>query len=165
MAIRYIVISSHTSDFPNPIQFSKGDQLILGKRDTEYHGWIWVTTADNNEGWAPESLIERTSSNSGNALVEYTARELDTHIGDIVSCIKELQRAFYSHDPQWPRAYGRIAVLGYFRAGRILLSRTSASSYRTPGFNHSGTKGAQSCLLNKSNAFCLRKGQVLFSSR
>ncbi len=85
VAIRYIVISS-----PNPIQFSKGDQLILRKRDTEYHGWIWVTTADNNEGWAPESLIERTSSNSGNALVEYTARELDTHIGDIVSCIREL---------------------------------------------------------------------------
>ena len=90
MPIRYIVVSSHTVDYPNPIQFSKGDELALGERDTEYFGWIWVTTADNNAGWAPESLIERTSSHSGTALCEYTARELDTHIGDIVSCIREL---------------------------------------------------------------------------
>lgn len=87
---RYIVVSSHTSGYPNPIQFSKGDELNLGECDAEYIGWIRVTIADNNEGWAPESLIARTSSHTGTALSEYTARELDTHIGDIVSCIREL---------------------------------------------------------------------------
>jgi len=87
---RYIVVSSHTSDYPNPIQFSKGDELIRGACDAKYIGWIRVTIADNNEGWAPESLIQPTSSHTGTALCEYTARELDTHIGDIVSCIREL---------------------------------------------------------------------------
>ena len=90
MVIRYIVVTSHKSDYPDPIQFSKSDMLVLGKRDAEYPGWIWVTTLDNNEGWAPESLIERTSSNSGTALAEYTARELDTNIGDLVMCTSEL---------------------------------------------------------------------------
>ena len=90
MAIPYIVIASHRSNYPNPIQFVKGETLVLGKRDTEYPGWVWVTTPSEKDGWAPEPLIERTSINSGTALSEYTARELDTQVGDLVSCVKEL---------------------------------------------------------------------------
>ena len=90
MAIQYIVVTSHKIDYPKPIQFSTSDMLLLGKRDTEYPGWIWATTPDQNEGWAPESLIKRTSSNSGIALAEYTAQELDTNIGDLVLCTDEL---------------------------------------------------------------------------
>ena len=90
MTIRCIVVSDHTSHYPDPIQFSKGDEIALGKGDTEYPGWISVITADDNEGWAPQSLIDRTSSHSGIALMEYSARELDVLIGDIVSCIREL---------------------------------------------------------------------------
>jgi hypothetical protein len=90
VAIRYVIVTSHESTYSDPIQFSKGDILVLGKRDTEYSGWIWVTTPDQKEGWAPESQIKRISSNSGTALAEYTARELDTKIGDLVMCTHEL---------------------------------------------------------------------------
>ena len=90
MAIKYIVVTSYKSQYPDPIEFSKGDLLVVGKRDTEYPGWIWVTTSNKNEGWAPETLINKTSTNSGNALAEYTARELDTETGDLLGCTKEL---------------------------------------------------------------------------
>jgi len=86
----YIIVSGHNSSFPDPIQFSPGDQLTLGKRDAEFPGWVWVTTPSGNEGWAPEALIRRESDSAGVALEGYTARELDTVEGERVFCTREL---------------------------------------------------------------------------
>ena len=50
------VIEAHVSDYPNPISFENGQEIRVGKRDTQYEGWVWVTTNDGNEGWAPEHI-------------------------------------------------------------------------------------------------------------
>ena len=81
--MKLLVVEAHTSNYPNPICFSKGDLLVTGKKDSEYEGWIWVTTADGNQGWAPVQCLEiREESGKAVAKQDYTARELNTSIGD-----------------------------------------------------------------------------------
>ncbi len=64
--------------------------MLLGKRDSEYPGWIWVTTACGDQGWAPEVYIAADSSNEGVALEPYTAKELNTVAGEPLFFHKEL---------------------------------------------------------------------------
>jgi hypothetical protein len=88
--MRLIVIASHKTSYPNPIHFAPGDRLKLGRRDDQYPGWIWVTTPDGNEGWAPESLIRAETDRNGISLADYTAKELVTTVGEIVVSSHEL---------------------------------------------------------------------------
>ena len=85
-----VVVTPHTTAYPDPIRFEPGDPLVLGERDDEYRGWIRVRTADGNAGWAPEQLIEILSPTRGVALASYTARELDTVAGEALICHGEL---------------------------------------------------------------------------
>ena len=90
MPVYYIITAQHKSSYPDPIQFSPGGRLVLGKQDDEYPGWIWVTTPSGNQGWAPESIIRCESETGGVALEEYTARELNTVVGERLRCTREL---------------------------------------------------------------------------
>jgi SH3-like domain-containing protein len=80
------VIALHRSNYPDPIEFSTGELLRLGRRDHEYPGWIRVILASGNEGWAPESLIDENAV----ALDDYTARELNVEVGESVIWHREL---------------------------------------------------------------------------
>jgi len=86
----YIVVASHKSTFPDPVSFSPGDPLEIGRRDDKYPSWIWVKTPSGEQGWAPESMIDIHTPNSGTALSEYNARELNTTVGQRVLCLREL---------------------------------------------------------------------------
>lgn len=88
--MNYLVTQAHHSNYPNPISFAAGDPLVLGKRDDEYVGWIWTTTADGNAGWAPEALIDIQSYEAGVAREDYTARELNTEVGESVTILRTL---------------------------------------------------------------------------
>jgi hypothetical protein len=83
-------VTGHASSYPEPISFTAGDRLILGRRDTEYPGWIWVTVPGGREGWAPQAYIRLQSRTEGIAACAYTARELDTTAGQRLIVHKEL---------------------------------------------------------------------------
>ena len=80
--MKLIVVEEHRSNYPNPISFKKGESLIIGKRDVEYENWIWVTNKEGNQGWAPTQYLKIEEGNKAKAKQEYTARELDTSLGD-----------------------------------------------------------------------------------
>jgi hypothetical protein len=89
--MKVIVIKEHISNYPNPIAFEQGETLQLGKHDTEFKGWIRVTTSDENEGWAPIQYIEFGSGSSqGIAQCSYNAHELNTKLSETLSVITEL---------------------------------------------------------------------------
>jgi hypothetical protein len=89
--MKTVVLAVHKSNYPNPITFSKGENLGLGKLDTEYPGWIRTTTQCGNVGWAPVDYIEISSCGTkGVALCDYDAFELDTFVGESVEVITEL---------------------------------------------------------------------------
>ena len=88
-----IATKKHRKSYPNPIAFEPGDKLKLGDCDDEYPGWIWVATQDGNEGWAPEQYLAIEESNgTATALEVYTANELDTHLGERLKLIQELNQ-------------------------------------------------------------------------
>ena len=80
--MKLIVVERHKSNYPNPIGFTKGERLSVEKKDNEFEGWIWVTTIDGNQGWAPVQYLKLEEGNTATATQDYTARELDTREGD-----------------------------------------------------------------------------------
>ena len=106
------VTTPHTSAYPNPISFAAGDSLLLGVRDDEYPGWIRATTADGNEGWAPEQAIELTADGSGIARGDYTARELDIELGEVVEVIREFNRWVWARTSDGREGWIPLATIG-----------------------------------------------------
>ncbi len=87
----WIVQTAHTSNYPNPIGFRAGDRVVLGIQDDEYPGWIRVTTQDGNQGWAPIQYLQiDEAGKTAIAKQDYSARELDTRIGEQVILHSEL---------------------------------------------------------------------------
>lgn len=86
------VTKAHISNYPNPIRFKKGDRLNLGALDTEFPGWIRTRTEDDNEGWAPVQYVDvdESDDSQGTALQDYTAFELNTHLGENLTVTAEL---------------------------------------------------------------------------
>jgi hypothetical protein len=81
--MKYIVISSHEPQYPNPIEFRLGDFVRIGRQDDAFPGWIWVTTNDGNQGWAPIQYLHiEESGTKAFALRDYSARELNTRVDD-----------------------------------------------------------------------------------
>ncbi|MGY0216567.1 SH3 domain-containing protein [Endozoicomonadaceae bacterium StTr2] len=78
-----LVTKSYNSNYPNPISFRQGEVIKAGREDDEYPGWIWVTTPDANQGWAPIEYLEISESRAV-ALQDYTARELTVAVGEKV---------------------------------------------------------------------------------
>ncbi len=84
------VVVAHVSSYPDPIRFSRGDRVAVGRSDDRYPGWIRVTIDSGNEGWAPQSVLRIEPSGAGVALEEYSAQELDTTVGESVRSLREL---------------------------------------------------------------------------
>ena len=83
--MKLIATEEHKSNYPNPICFKSGDCLILEKKETEFEGWVWVTTNDGNQGWAPIQYIQlKKESSMAVAKRDYTAKELDIYVGDVL---------------------------------------------------------------------------------
>ncbi len=91
--MNFIATSEHRSNYPRPIAFEPGDLLKLGEADSEYPGWVWVTTPDGNQGWAPEQyLAVHENSLEASANQSYSAYELDTQVGERLEVLQELNQ-------------------------------------------------------------------------
>jgi len=103
--MKVTVTTSYKSAYPDPIEFEKGDLLKLGRRDTEYPGWIWVLTACDVEGWAPEQYISATNSTEGVGKTEYNAKELNTEPGEELAVLKELNGWYWVENSKGERGW------------------------------------------------------------
>lgn len=89
--MQWIAISAHKSNYPNPIHFQAGDLVEVGIKDDEFPGWIWVTTLDGNQGWAPIQYLQiDVSGKRAVAIQSYSAQELETSIDEVVKLHWEL---------------------------------------------------------------------------
>ncbi len=81
--MKLIAVKEHKSNYPSPVRFTHGECLITGKKNTEYEGWIWVTDNNGNQGWAPLQYLRfKEKADQAVAKQDYTAKELDTCVGD-----------------------------------------------------------------------------------
>ena len=89
--MKLVVTKNHKSNYLNPIMFKKGELLVIGKKDNEYKGWIWVTTESGNQGWAPIQYLQiKEESNTAEAKQYYNAKELDTVLEEELTLHYEL---------------------------------------------------------------------------
>lgn len=116
-----IVIKKHQSNYPMPINFYQGDELKLGELDTEFSGWIRVTTANDNQGWAPVQYIDFTEGESqGIANHNYTAKELNTTLNEVLSVKQELN--------SWYWVENALGVAGWVPATTTRAIRVKSST-------------------------------------
>ena len=81
--MKLIALEEHKSNYPNPINFKEGECVVIGKKDSEFEGWIWVSTNSGNQGWAPIQYLQiREGFDKAIAKRDYTAKELNTYPGD-----------------------------------------------------------------------------------
>jgi uncharacterized protein YgiM (DUF1202 family) len=65
-----------------------GEKLQVGERDTMWPAFVRCKIKEGNEGWVPESFIER-DGDVGIARVDYSAVELTVISGDTMILEKE----------------------------------------------------------------------------
>ncbi|MEH7052509.1 SH3 domain-containing protein [Bacillus pseudomycoides] len=92
--MKYVVIQSHTSNYPEPISLEKGDQVRVGNiysGPENWNNWVYCRAEHSGlVGWVPEQIITCENSDSGIVLETYTAKELNVEKGDILIGLKEL---------------------------------------------------------------------------
>ena len=79
------VSHDYTAAYSDPISGKAGDPLILGRRDDEWSGWIWCTTANGREGWVPEAYID--TGPPASLRRDYDARELSVRAGETLEIL------------------------------------------------------------------------------
>ena len=109
----FTAIAEHKSNYPNPIEFFAGDTVRLGELDTEFEGWVRVTTNNGNVGWAPIQYIDfDVGSSAGTANQDYNARELDTIVGEKFILIRKLN--------DWALVRNERGLLGWVPAKTLM---------------------------------------------
>lgn len=88
----FTVIKDHTSEYPNPIQFSMGDLLVVGEKYIGSEGWDnwYFCSFKELNGWVPKQLINFISENEGIANENYSALELNVKIQERVIGFKKI---------------------------------------------------------------------------
>ena len=82
---KYLVTEDHTSEYPEPITFTRGAPLTVGERYEGSEGWkdwFFCSTPGQESGWVPAQVIETIDGNAARAREDYTARELNVRKGE-----------------------------------------------------------------------------------
>ncbi|MBM3324981.1 MAG: hypothetical protein FJY66_04870 [Calditrichaeota bacterium] len=78
------VITPHIVTNASPLKAKEDELLTCGRRDDEWPGWIWCTSADGKSGWVPESFL-RIEGTRARMLRDYDATELTVSSGEILT--------------------------------------------------------------------------------
>jgi uncharacterized protein YgiM (DUF1202 family) len=82
------VIKGHIACYTDPVLLEEGDEVTVGHGDDEYPGWVWISTGDGKQGWAPREYLEITGDRA-RALRSYDSTELETLKGERLSVVLE----------------------------------------------------------------------------
>lgn len=91
--VKLIVTEQHRSEYPRPITFVKGAHLRIGEKyvgDEGWDNWYFCSMPDQEAGWVPGQVIEWMDRTAGIAKEDYSAKELDVDVGEIIWGTREL---------------------------------------------------------------------------
>lgn len=92
----YKCIQEHRTEYPDPIDLTKGEVVKLGNNAPEenWKTWIWVSKNNGKGGWVPEQLIQLIESQEeekkGLILGDYSSKELNADLGDRLEKVKAM---------------------------------------------------------------------------
>jgi RimJ/RimL family protein N-acetyltransferase len=84
-----LVRTAYTNAYPDPIRLTTGQTVSVGRRDTEFPGWIWTQPSTGDAGWAPTVYLA-ISGGHATVLQDYAAIELDLTAGETVTVLRLL---------------------------------------------------------------------------
>jgi hypothetical protein len=109
--MKAIVTQAWQATYTDPIELATGDELTLGRRDSEYPGWIWAACVRTcKSGWIPETLVQ-VKDDVPVARRDYSGRELTVQPGDILTIIDTLFG--------WHWAQLKSGVVGWVPANHV----------------------------------------------
>ncbi|MEW6050542.1 MAG: SH3 domain-containing protein [Candidatus Zixiibacteriota bacterium] len=83
-----LVKSAHTATYTDPLIVSENEIVEVGRRDSEYQGWLWCTAKSGKSGWVPEKYLE-WKGDKGIMSRDYDATELTVDVGECVTVLFE----------------------------------------------------------------------------
>jgi len=99
---KYLVIKDHTSEYPEPITFAKGDTLAVGEKyegPESWDDWFFCDTPGQKGGWVPAQVIELITGKIAQAREDYTVRELNAREGDVLLGLRTLNGWVWCNNP------------------------------------------------------------------
>jgi 8-oxo-dGTP pyrophosphatase MutT (NUDIX family) len=107
--------ADHKPYYPDPLVVSVGEEVTVGREDTEWVGWLWCTSAAGKSGWVPKRYIEPASEgDKGRILVDYTAAELPVQTGEALT--------LHHEESGWYWATNAAGEQGWVPATHVELS-------------------------------------------
>jgi hypothetical protein len=79
--IRCRIIEDYNPTYTIPLFFKKNEEVSIGKKDSEWSGWIWCTNQSGDSRWVPENYLE-IHGEKGVLNRDYNAVELNIKIGE-----------------------------------------------------------------------------------
>jgi hypothetical protein len=104
---KYVVIKSWVSSYSNPISLKKGElvEIDISRQEDNpnWQDWVWCKSS-NNEGWVPVQALKTNSTTpngllQATVLVNYTAKELNVTVGQVVVEERELNGWIWAKSP------------------------------------------------------------------
>lgn len=93
MAMNYIVVKQHRTEYPEPMILLKGQEVAIGDKHEGPEGWdnwYFCTAPGQKGGWAPIQIFECGHGETRKVLEDYSAKELDVEEGETLIGIKKL---------------------------------------------------------------------------
>jgi hypothetical protein len=75
--------------YPHPLVVLRGDRVQVGKRDSTWAEWLWVTESSGSSAWMHESLL-RIAGGEGEVLEDFSAAEISVLKDERVESLRVL---------------------------------------------------------------------------
>jgi hypothetical protein len=85
---RAYITKDHQATYPDPLVVQAGDELVVGKQDTDWPAFIWCTNQAGKSGWVPEKHLDRQGQHAI-ARRDYSTAELTVTTGEQVNITSE----------------------------------------------------------------------------
>jgi len=73
-----------------PLVTSAGDVVTVGRRDTDWPGFLWCTDGAGVAGWVPEEILVLLEDERARLTEDYSAVELAVKAGDEVEAVRSV---------------------------------------------------------------------------
>ncbi len=89
--MKYQALSDFEIHYPHPLEVKKGEVVCIGRRDTTWKEWVWVSIAGMKVGaWMHESMLETPNAVESKVAEDYSSKEISVKKNDVVESLREL---------------------------------------------------------------------------
>jgi len=86
---RYLVTREHRASFAYAMIAVEGDEVAVGREDSEMPGWFWCKDSKGVEMWVPSTHLD-IDGDRGVFIQDYNSVELNVRVGDVVQYLGEV---------------------------------------------------------------------------